>query len=266
MPFGLPEKNGDGDEMAELPLNTIVIEDEQATDVLWEAIRRKICKGIWTLLANLPLSNQHNEPLCDQQTKIKLLADLCFLYPADNIWKGYKNYRKKLMDQYIANEALLQEIETDLLMPSEMPNDVTLFVKLCRAAEIMIYEDAMILQEGIFSTTVPSFEFIHESYLQKITQELESVCQAVDITEKEEQGFLSEPGQASSTRRGSNVSSSSRRGSNVSNIKQIDSKDILLAHKHCFMAVVHLEKLVHKVTSQRTDTEGAAGIVYVFFL
>lgn len=259
MPFGAPEKNGDGDETYELPLNTIVIEDEQATDVLWEAIRRKIRKGMWTLLANLPLSNQHNELNCDQQTKIKLLADLCFLYPAEDIWKGYQNYRKKLLDQYIASEALLEEVETDLAMSSETPNDVRMFVKLCKASEIMIYEDAMILQEGIFSTTVPSFEFIHESYLLRITEELHSVCQEVYNKEKEEQVLLNELGQASSHRRGSNVSFGSRRGSTLSNVKKINSRDILLAYKHCFMAVVHLERLVNKVTSQK-DTEGGAGI------
>lgn len=262
MPFGAPEKNGDGDETSELPLNTIVIEDEQATDVLWEAIRRKIRKGMWTLLANLPLSNQHNELNCDQQTKIKLLADLCFLYPAEDIWKGYQNYRKKLLDQYIASEALLEEVETDLAMSSETPNDVRMFVKLCKASEIMIYEDTMILQEGIFSTTVPSVEFIHESYLLKITEELHSVCQAVYNKEKEEQVLLNELGQASSYRRGSNVSFGSRRGSTLSNVKKINSRDILLAYKHCFMAVVHLERLVNKVTSQK-DTEGGAGKLMV---
>lgn len=252
MPFGAPEKNGDGDETSELPLNTIVIEDEQATDVLWEAIRRKIRKGMWTLLANLPLSNQHNELNCDQQTKIKLLADLCFLYPAEDIWKGYQNYRKKLLDQYITSEALLEEVETDLAMSSETPNDVRMFVKLCKASEIMIYEDAMILQEGIFSTTVPSVEFIHESYLLRITEELHSVCQAVYNKEKEEQVLLNELGQASSH----------RRGSTLSNVKKINSRDILLAYKHCFMAVVHLERLVNKVTSQK-DTEGGAGKLMV---
>lgn len=260
MPFGAPDKNGDGAETSEIPLNTIVIEDEQATDVLWEAIRRKICKGMWTLLANLPLSNQHNEPNCNQQTRIKLLADLCFLYPAEDIWKGYKNYRRKLLDQYITSEALLEGVETDFKMSSETPSDVRMFVKLCKAAEIMIYEDVMILQEGIFSTTAPSFEFIHEAYLLRITQELHSVCQAVDNKEKGEQGILNEPGQASSHRRGSNVSCGGRRGSSLSPVKKIDSRDILLAHKHCFMAVIHLEGLVNTVTSQKTDGEGGAGI------
>lgn len=243
MPFGRP---GDGEQTAELPLNTIVIEDEQATDVLWEAIRRKLRKGMWTLLANLPLSDQHSELLCDQRTKIKLLNDLCFLYPADEIWKGYKNYRRKLLDQYIANEALLQGLETDFPVSSEVPSDVMSFVKLCRAAEVMIYEDATILQEGIFSATVPSFKFINEAYLGRITQELQSVCQALDIDKKDEKGFLKESEQASG----------SRRGSNVSNVKQIDSKDSLLAHKHCFMAMVGLERLVYRVTSQRSDAEG----------
>lgn len=247
MPFGRPEKNGpDGKQMAEVPLNTIVIEDEDATDVLWEAIRSKIRKGIWTLLANLPVSDQNSEVLCSQQTKIKLLCDLCFLYPADEIWKGYKNYRRKLMDQYITNEVLLQGIETDLAVSSEVPSDVVSFVKLCRVVEVMIYEDAMILQEGIFPVMVPSFEFIYESYLEKITQELKAVCQSFDVNKKDEQEFLNETAQASG----------SRRGSNVSIIKQTDFKDNLLAHKHCFEAMVSLEKLVHRVTSQKSDAEG----------
>lgn len=246
MPFGHPDKNGDGEQLAEVPLNTIVIEDEQATDVLWEAIRSKIRKGIWTLLANLPVSDQRSEILCNQQTKLKLLCDLCFLYPADNIWQGYKNHRRKLMDQYVTNEVLLQGIETDFTVSSAVLRDVVSFVKLCRAVEGMIYEDAMILQEGIFPATVPSFEFIYESYLEKITQELKSVCQSIEVNKNNEQELLNEKAQASDT----------RRGSNVSNVKQTDFKDNLLAHKCCFEAMVGLERLVHKVTSQKSDNEG----------
>ena len=248
MPFGEPDKRGNGEELAEVPLNTIVIEDEQATDVLWEAIRSKIRKGIWTLLANLhvPLSDQHSDRPCDEQTKIKLLQDLCFLYPPDEIWKGYKNYRRQLMDQYISNRALLQKIETDIVVSSEVPNTVVPFAKLCRAVEVMIYEDAMILQEGIFPTMVPSFDFFHESYLEKITQELRSACQTFDVHKKDDQGFLNEMAQASG----------SRRGSNVSHIKQTDLKDNLIAHKHCFEAMVNLERLVHRVTSRRSENEG----------
>lgn len=246
MPFGQPDKREDGEQLAEVPLNTIVIEDEQATDVLWEAIRSKIRKGIWTLLANLPLSDQHSDQPCDEQTKIKLLHDLCFLYPPDEIWKGYENYRRQLMDQYISNRALLQRIETDIAVSSEVPSNVVSFVKLCRAVEVMIYEDAMILQEGIFPTMVPSFEFIHESYLGKITQELQSVCQTFDVNKKDDQGFLNEMVQAPG----------SRRGSNVSHVKQTDSKDNLIAHKHCFEAMVNLERLVDRVTSHRSENEG----------
>ena len=246
MPFGQPDKRGDGEQLAEVPLNTIVIEDEQATDVLWEAIRSKIRKGIWTLLANLPLSDQHSDRPCDEQTKIKLLHDLCFLYPPDEIWKGYKNYRRRLMDQYVSNRALLQGIETDVAVSSEVPSNVASFVKLCLAVEVMIYEDAIILQEGIFPTMVPSFEFIQESYLGKITQELQSVCQTFDVNKKDDQKSLNELVQASG----------SRRGSNVSHIKQADSKGNLIAHKHCFQAMVELERLVYRVTSQRSENEG----------
>ena len=246
MPFGQPDKRGDDEQLAEVPLNTIIIEDEQATDVLWEAIRSKIRKGIWTLLANLPLSDQHSDRPCDEQTKIKLLHDLCFLYPPDEIWEGYKNYRRRLMNQYVSNRALLQGIETDVAGSSEVPSNVASFVKLCRAVEVMIYEDATILQEGIFPTMVPSFEFIHESYLGKITQELQSVCKTFDVNKKDDQGFSNELVQAPG----------SRRGSNVSYIKQPDSKCNLIAHKHCFLAMVELEKLVYKVTSQRSENEG----------
>lgn len=246
MPFGQPDKRGDGEKLAEVPLNTIVIEDEQATDVLWEAIRSKIRKGIWTLLANLPLSDQQSDRPCDEQTKIKLLHDLCFLYPADEIWKGYKNYRRKLMNQYISNKTLLQGIETDFVVSSEVPSNVAAFVKLCRAVEVMIYEDAMILQEGIFPTMVPSFDFIHELYLGRITQELQSVFHTFDVSKKDGQGFLNETAQASG----------SRRGSNVSYVKQTDSKDNLIAHKHCFEAMINLETLVYRVTSQRSENEG----------
>ena len=251
MPFGQPDKRGDGEQLAEVPLNTIVIEDEQATDVLWEAIRSKIRKGIWTLLANLPLSGQHSDRLSDEQTKIKLLHDLCFLYPPDEIWKGYKNYRRRLMDQYVSNRALLQGIETDVAVSSEVPSNVASFVKLCLAVEVMIYEDAIILQEGIFSTMVPSFEFIQESYLGKITQELQSVCQTFDVNKKDDQKSLNELVQASG----------SRRGSNVSHIKQADSKGNLIAHKHCFQAMVELERLVYRVTSQRSENEGTGTYV-----
>ena len=247
MPFGQPDKRGgDGEQLAEVPLNTIVIEDEQATDVLWEAIRSKICKGIWTLLGDLPLSDRQSDRPCDEQTKIKLLHDLCFLYPADEIWKGYKNYRRKLMDQYISNRALLQGVETDFAVSSEVPSNVVSFVKLCQAVEVMIYEDAMILQEGIFPTMEPSFEFIHESYLGKITQELQSVCQTFDVNKKDDQGFPNE----------TVLASGNRRGSNVSHVKQTDSKNNLIAQKHCFEAMVDLERLVHRVTSQRSENEG----------
>ena len=250
MPFGHPDKNVDGEQLAEVPLNAIVIEEEQATDVLWEAIRSKIRKGIWTLLANLPLSDQQSDRPCDEQTKIKLLHDLCFLYPAEEIWKGYKNYRRKMMDQYVTNRALLQGIETDFAVSSDVPSNVVSFVKLCRAAEVMIYEDAVILQEGIFLTMVPSFEFIHESYLEKITQELQSVFQTFDVNRKDEQGFSNEMAQASGSRRGSSASHA------VHHVKQTDSKDNLIAHKHCFEAMVDLERLVHRVTSQRSENEG----------
>lgn len=246
MPFGHPDKSGDGEQLAEVPLNTIVIEDEQATDVLWEAIRSKIRKGIWTLLANLPVSDQQSDRPCDEQTKIKLLHDLCFLYPAEEIWKGYKNYRRKLMDQYITNRGLLQGIETDFTVSSEVPSNVVSFVKLCQAVEVMIYEDAVILQEGIFPTMIPSFEFIHESYLEKITQELQSVCHTFDVNRKDDQGFSNEMAQASG----------SRRGSSASHVKQTDSKVNLIAHKHCFEAMVDLERLVHRVISQRSENEG----------
>ena len=257
MPFGCPEKNGDGEQMAEVPLNTIVIEDEEATDVLWEAIRSKIRKGIWTHLANLPLSDQRGEILCDQPTKIKLLCDLCFLYPAEDIWKGYENYRRKLMDQYITKEVLLQGIETDFAVSAEVPSEVVSFVKLCRAVELMIYEDAMILQEGIFPTMVPSFEFIYESYLEKITQELQSVCQSVDVNKKDGQEFLNETAQAGAgSRRGSSVSNRS------TNVKQTDFKDNLLSHKHCFEAMVGLERLVNQVTSQRSEAESTLSGIY----
>ena len=281
LPFGRPERTGDS-EQEEIPLNSIVIENEQATDLLWEAIRSKLHKGIWTLLAKFPLCDQDSE-----KRKINLLYDLCFLYPADEIWKGYKNYRRKLMDQYVRNEALLEGIETDLLIPSEskVPSEVVSFVKLCRATEIMIHEDALILQEGIFPEKVPSFEFIHGTYLVKITQELQSVCESCEISQKaQEQGFLNEVERPSGTRRGSSVSvgkqseerplgsrrgssvssgkqseewpSGSRRGSFVSSGKQADVKENLSSYKHCFTAMIALERLVQKVISQRSDGEG----------
>lgn len=258
MPFGQLDKRGDGEELAEVPLHTIVIEDEQATDVLWEAIRSKIRKGIWTLLANLPLSDQHSDRPSDEQIKIKLLHDLCFLYPSDEIWKGYKNYRRRLMDRYVSNRTLLQGIETGVAVLSEVPSNVVSFVKLCRAVEVMIYEDATILQEGIFSTMVPSFEFIHESYLGKITKELQSVCQTFDVNKKDDQKFSNELVQASG----------SRRGSNVSHVKQTDSKGNLIAHKHCFLAMVELERLVYRVTSQRSENEGTGtyNVLHVDFI
>lgn len=244
MPFGRPERNGDG-QQEELPLNTIVIENERATDVLWEAIRSKLRKGIWALLAKFPLSDEQSKLFSDQR-KINLLYDLCFLYPADEIWIGYMNYRRKLMDQYVRNESLLEDIEIDLsLSKSNAPGDVVSFVKLCRASEIMIHEDTIILQEGIFPEKVPSFEFIHGSYLVRITRELHSVCESCGKV-GQEQGFLSEVERPSGSRRGSSVSTG----------KQIDTKENLLVYKHCFTAMVALERLVQRVTSQRPDAEG----------
>lgn len=285
MPFGRPVKAGDG-EQEEQPLNTIIIESEQATDLLWEAIRSKLRKGMWTLLANLPLSDEDNELICDQR-KMNLLQNLCFLYPANEIWKGYKNYRRKQMDQYVRNESLLQCVKADHLSPSEseVPGDVVSFVKLCRVVELMIHEDAMILQEGIFPESVPSFEFIHGSYLVTITQELQVVCESCVVKKKsQEQGSLSDVERPSGSRRGSHVLSSklneerqsggrrgsnvssgklseeqesgSRRGSCVSTGKQSDTNENLLTYKLCFTAVLALERLVQIVTSQRPDTEG----------
>lgn len=244
MPFGHPERSGIT-EQEELPLNTIVIENEQATDILWESIRSKLRKGFWTLLAKLPLSDEHSELFCDRR-KINLLHNLCFLYPADEIWKGYMNYRRKLMDQYVRNESLLQDFETDLISSEQdVPGDVASFVKLCRAAEIMISEDAMMLQEGIFPVKVPNFEFIYDSYLVKITQELQSVCESCSIKKKAEQGLLS----------GVERPSGSRRGSSVLSDKQNNPKENLVAYKHCFTAMIALEQLVQGVTSQRSDNE-----------
>ena len=291
MPFGRPEISGDG-EQEEQPLNTIVIESEQATDVLWEAIRSKLRKGLWALLANLPLPDEDSELICDQR-KMNLLHNLCFLYPANEIWKGYKNYRRKQVDQYVRNESLLQCVKADLLGPceGEVPDDVVSFVKLCRAVELMIYEDAMILQEGIFPESVPSFEFIHGSYLVTITHELQAVCESFGVNKTtQEQGSFSEVERPSARtrgshvlssklngerqsggRRGSNVSSGkvlseeqesgSRRGSCVSTGKQSDTKENLLIYKLCFTAMVALERLVQIVTSQRPDTEGTGKAV-----
>lgn len=245
MPFGLLQKDGVS-EQEEVPLNTIVIENEQATDILWEAIRSKLRKGFWALLAKLPLFDEHSEIFCDER-KINLLQDLCFLYPANEIWKGYKNYRRKLMDQYVRNEDLLQDIETDLI-PHEgnIPGNVVSFVKLCKAAEIMIHEDAIILQEGIFPDKVPSFDYIYDSYLVKITQELQSVCESCSSNKKNEHASLSEVERPSG----------SRRGSSVLTVKQSDPKDNLLAHKYFFCAMVALEQLIQRVTTQRSEMEG----------
>lgn len=266
MPFGHPKTTGSV-EQEEQPLNTIVIESEQATDVLWEAIRSKLCKGMWALLAKFPLFDSDNELFCDQR-KINLLWNLCFLYPADEIWKGYKNYRKKLLEQHARNETLLQDINTDLIpSESEVPSDVVSFVKLCRAAEIMILEDAVILKEDIFPEKVPSFDFIHGSYLGRITLELQSVFESCVINKKsQEQRFLTDADRPSSTRRGSLASiskqtderqSGSRRGSCASVAKLRDAKENILSYKYCFTAMVALEGLVQKVTSLTSGSEGA---------
>lgn len=266
MPFGHPKTTGSV-EQEEQPLNTIVIESEQATDVLWEAIRSKLCKGMWTLLAKFPLSDSDNELFCDQR-KINLLWNLCFLYPADEIWIGYKNYRKKLLEQHARNETLLQNINTDLIPSgSEVPSDVASFVKLCRAAEIMILEDAVILKEDIFPEKVPSFDFIHGSYLGRITLELQSVFESCVINKKsQEQRFLTDTDRPSSTRRGSLASiskqtderqSGSRRGSCASVAKLSDAKENILSYKYCFTAMVALEGLIQKVTSLTSGSEGA---------
>lgn len=259
MPFGHPERT-DSDQEGQ-SLNTIVIESRHATDVLWEAIRKKLRKGMWTLFSNLPLPVSGT--LCDER-KFSLLHNLCFLYPAEEIWKGYKTNRQKLMDQYVRDKSLLQNLKGGFLICSEneLTDDVLSFVKICKAAEIMILEDATILQEGLFPEMVSNFEFIRDLYLAKITEELRSVCESFGTnTDKKCQDE-----RLPSTRRGSLVSlgrqsgeerqAGNRRGSYPSNVNHIDPKQILLTLSQCFSSVVGLEILVNGVINQRSNADG----------
>lgn len=259
MPFGHPERT-DNDQEGQ-SLNTIVIESKHATDVLWEAIRKKLHKGMWTLFSNLPLPVSGT--LCDER-KLSLLHNLCFLYPGEEIWKGYKNNRQKLMDQYVRDKSLLQNMKGGFVICSEneLPGDALSFVKICKAAEIMILEDATILQEGLFSEKVSNFEFFHDLYLAKITEELHSVCESCGTNTDKKCQDESLP----SASRGSLVSlgrqsgeerqAGNRRGSYPSNVNHGDPKQILLTFSQCVSSVVALEILVDEVISQRSDVDG----------
>lgn len=271
MPFGRPERTDSSQD--EHTLNTIVIESENATDVLWEAIRSKLRKGMWMILSNIPFPDEDRLALCHQR-KLNLLYSLCFLYPAEEIWKGYKDYRQKLMDQYVRDKSLLKDVKIGLLIPreNELSGDVLSFLKLCRASEIMIFEDATILQEGLFPEKVPSFEFLHGLYLERITQELHSVCESCGLNKSfQDERLLNEGSRQPSSRRGSLISigrqsgeerqPGNRRGSSTPSVKHNDLKQNVSALSLCFSSAVALEMVAQRITSQRSDNEGTGSSV-----
>ena len=251
LPFGRPGRQSLLEQSSDLPLNTVVIEGEQATDLLWEGIRTKVQRGIWTILANIPLSSdQNSNVLCYDRRKISLLNDLCLLYTEEEVWEGYKNYRRKQLDSFVVCDGSLKEIETEFPLPQngDVPVEVVKFSKLCRAVEIMLAEDVVILQEGVFPETVPNLMFMQETYLKKLLRELQWACQSCISTPNSTErrfssGFLDKtPG----IRRGSDISIGHR------GIKEIN----LVGCKHCFLALVGLETVVQSVLNHWLEPQG----------
>lgn len=236
LPYALPGKT-QKEMQSTAPINTIVSNDNHATSQLWETIRYKLCRGLWIAMGKLLLTTDSNSCLISHQQRLDLVQNLCFLFPASEIWESYKQYRLQQIQRYITNAELLHTVKLDL--PTNTPKDVVALAKLGKAMEVMILEDVAMLEEEIFPKKLLALEFIQDSYLKKFTEELKCVLENHAMEEN-----------------GSSVKTSSS--------SACAQHDILQVHKQCYLSSVSLELLVQMVVEQQDMNK--TGTVMLAFL
>lgn len=155
------------------------LDDEEQTEVLWNKIRHKTQLGLWKAMSNIPLETTQHCCEKNHSNRQDLIQSLQFLYPLNDIWQGYIQFRNRMMEKYIISPDVISHLKTAVLCQyKDAPSTAIRLARLSRAIEIMLIQDMMILEEGYFPGCGMSFEEIDDIYLEKYMLELRAVLQA----------------------------------------------------------------------------------------
>lgn len=216
-------------------------DDGKATSSLWKAIRQKLRRGLFCSMSKLPISTNPEAVLSSYSKRLEILQKLCFLFPGEVIWEGYKHQRSLQVEKLIALPESIRSLEVDFVVEIDgVPGDAIMLAKLSKAIAIMIHEDYALIEEEFVPPKILTLEYIHETYLSKFTRELNMVLQShTDDYQEDAHDPLK---LATSARR----SSSFRRGSGVS----IFGNNLKM-YKHCYLASLSLELAVLQLMEQQ---------------
>ena len=216
-------------------------DDDKTTSSLWEIIRHKLRQGLFSSMGKLPLTTSPEAMLTSYAKRLDILQNLCFLFPSDVIWEGYRHQRQLQVKKLITHPEALRSLEVEFVVDVDgVPGDAIMLAKLSKAIAILIHEDYALIEEEFVHPKILTLEYIHETYLNQFTQELNTVLQAhTEELSRED----SDPAKLVLT---SKRRSSFRRGSGVSIFG-----DNLKMYKYCYLASLSLELAVVKLMEQQ---------------
>ncbi|XP_064652487.1 uncharacterized protein KIAA0825-like isoform X2 [Lineus longissimus] len=167
----LPIRSSTADQVTEsmMSINTVTDSSEQLNESLWGEICMRLRRSFIDGLNKLPINIQQTAINLDKDRRLDYLQSLCSLYPSDDIWARYKGLRCQQVDRCIGN----------LLMPHgrslDLPTFADNFEELANVIIVMIDEDFIILNSGIFKRNVKPFQALHEIFQDKLSDEISAV-------------------------------------------------------------------------------------------
>ena len=192
--ISLPIRSSHSDHVTQstMSINTVVDEVEQMNETLWFDICVRFRKYFIEKINQLPVGQPAPRINIRSGKRLQYLQSLCALYPAEEIWPRYRSLRMHkvlccLRGQYADQPSSPHSgTGTNASPPPRNPggNDEASFESRVADFEsgvqklvIMIREDFELLNSGVLTKVISTFDALQEIYLESCSEELSGLIE-----------------------------------------------------------------------------------------
>lgn len=181
--ISLPIRSSHTDHVTQstVSINTVVDEVEQMNETLWYDICVRFRKYFIERISKLPVGKPTPRINTKAGKRLQYVQSLCALYPAEEIWPRYRSLRTHHVQSCLHGGRDGPSSPPESMSNTSSNKDIGFISRVANFEAgiqmliIMIREDFELLNSGVFTKVISTFEALSEIYLENVSEEVSSL-------------------------------------------------------------------------------------------